>query len=93
MILVAAASYLLPARDERRARRVADLVNASIEISPYNDPEDERLDELRAPRMTVFVNHTGRFTHHDIIAACVKLERTGFIPMPHVVARRLASFT
>jgi methylenetetrahydrofolate reductase (NADPH) len=85
---------LVPARDKQPTRRVADLIgNASIEISPRDDPADERLDQLLAPGMTVFVNHTGRFTHHDIIAACVKLEHAGFVPVPHVAARRLASFT
>jgi len=41
----------------------------------------------------VFVNHPGSVTHHDIVAICAKLQRAGFIPVPHVAARRLASFT
>ncbi len=32
-------------------------------------------------------------THHDIVAACVRLHRAGFVPVPHVAVRRLASFT
>jgi methylenetetrahydrofolate reductase (NADH) len=76
------------------SRRVAELIGAaSIEISPRDDPARERLPELLAPGATVFVNHAGSFTHHDIVAACVRLRRVGFSPTPHVAARRLASFT
>jgi methylenetetrahydrofolate reductase (NADPH) len=77
-----------------RTRRAAQLIGAaSIEISPRDDPVRDRLGELLAPGTTVFVNHPRSVTHHDIVAACVKLRRAGFIPMPHVAARRLASFT
>ncbi len=41
----------------------------------------------------MLVNHPASVTHHDIVAACVKLRRAGFTPMPHIAARRLASFT
>jgi methylenetetrahydrofolate reductase (NADPH) len=82
------------ALDDRRARRVAELIGAaSIEISPRDDPMRERLSDLLAPGTTVFVNHPGSVTHHDIVAACTKLRRAGFFPTPHVAARRLVSFT
>jgi methylenetetrahydrofolate reductase (NADPH) len=82
----------LPSVD--RQRRIAELIGAaSIEISPRDDPEREQLSELLPPATTVFVNNPGSATHHDIVAACVKLQRAGFLPVPHVVARRLASFT
>lgn len=74
--------------------RVAELIGtASIEILPRDEPALEQLPELLAPGSTVFVNHPGSFTHHDIVAACIKLRRAGFIPVPHIAARRLASFT
>src|SRR5215469_2384195 len=77
-----------------RDHRIARLVGAaSISISPRNDPARERLVELLAPGTTVFIDHPGSVTHHDIVAACVKLRRAGFTPIPHVAARRLASFT
>ena len=41
----------------------------------------------------MFVNHPPSVTHHDIVAACARLQRAGFVPVPHVAARRLASFT
>jgi methylenetetrahydrofolate reductase (NADPH) len=78
----------------QQRRRVTELVAAcSIEISPRDDFAGERLRELLDPGMTVFVNHPGSVTHHDIVAACARLRRAGFNPVPHIAARRLASFT
>ena len=77
-----------------RRRRVDELVAAcSIEISPRDDFAGERLRELFDPGMTVFVNHPGSVTHHDIVAACARLRHAGFDPVPHIAVRRLASFT
>jgi methylenetetrahydrofolate reductase (NADPH) len=74
--------------------RATELVAAcSIEISPRDDFAGERLRELLKPGMTVFVNHPGSVTHHDIVAACARLRRAGFNPVPHIAVRRLASFT
>jgi methylenetetrahydrofolate reductase (NADPH) len=77
-----------------RHHRVAELVAAcSIEVSPRDDFAGERLRELLDPGRTVFVNHPGSVTHHDIVAACARLRRAEFNPVPHVAVRRLASFT
>jgi methylenetetrahydrofolate reductase (NADPH) len=79
----------LPRRD-----RAAELVAAcSIEISPRDEFAGDGLRELLDPGTTVFVNHPGSVTHHDIVAACARLRRAGFNPVPHIAARRLASFT
>jgi methylenetetrahydrofolate reductase (NADPH) len=75
-------------------RRVAALTAAaSIEISPRDELAGERLRDLFRPGTRVFVNYPASVTHHDIVAACVRLRRTGFEPVPHVAARRLASYT
>jgi methylenetetrahydrofolate reductase (NADH) len=77
-----------------RNRRLTELVAAcSIEISPRDDLAGEGLRELLDPGTTVFVNHPGSVTHHDIVAACARLRRAGFNPVPHIAVRRLASFT
>jgi methylenetetrahydrofolate reductase (NADPH) len=74
--------------------RLAELVAAcSIEVSPRDDFAGDRLRELLDPGKTVFVNHPGSVTHHDIVAACARLRHAGFNPVPHIAARRLASFT
>lgn len=83
----------MPGRQYRDHRIAALLGAASIEISPRDDPVRERLPELLPPGATVFVNHPGSSSHHDIVAACVKLRVAGFEPQPHIAARRLASFT
>ncbi len=75
-------------------RRVAELIGAcSLEISPRDDLAGERLRELIEPGTIVFVNHPASVTHHDIVAACARLRHAGFTPVPHIAARRLASFT
>jgi methylenetetrahydrofolate reductase (NADPH) len=81
--------HSLPRRD-----RAAELVAAcSIEISPRDEFAGEKLRELFEPGTTVFVNYPGSVTHHDIVGACARLRRAGFDPVPHIAARRLASFT
>jgi methylenetetrahydrofolate reductase (NADPH) len=78
----------------QRGHRVAELVAAcSIEISPRDDFAGEKLRELFDPGTTVFVNHPGTVTHHDVVAACARLRGAGFSPVPHIAVRRLASFT
>ena len=77
----------------RNRRVVALTAAATIEISPRADLAREQLPEFLAAGETVFVNYPGSATHHDIVAACVNLRRAGFAPVPHVAARRLASFT
>jgi len=80
---------LAPRRD-----RAAELVGAcSIEISPRDDFAGERLRELFDRGTTVFVNYPASVTHHDVVAACRRLRRAGFNTVPHIAARRLASFT
>jgi methylenetetrahydrofolate reductase (NADPH) len=75
-------------------RRAAELIaDCSIEISPRDDLVGDGLRRLLEPGRTVFVNHPPSVTHHDIVAACVRVRRDGFVPVPHVAARRLASFT
>ena len=74
--------------------RAAELVAAcSIEMSPRDDVAGDGLRRLLEPGRVVFVNHPASVTHHDIVAACARLRRAGFIAVPHVAARRLASFT
>jgi len=80
--------------DNADRRRAAQLIGAcSIEIAPREELAGEGLRELLDPGARVFVNHPGSVTHHDIVAVCVKLRRAGFVPVPHLAARRLASFT
>ena len=77
-----------------QSRRVAQLIGAaSLEISPREELAGEGLREWLDAGTRVFVNHPAGVTHHDIVAACCKLRRAGFVPVPHAAVRRLASFT
>jgi methylenetetrahydrofolate reductase (NADPH) len=82
---------VLPADLRRRASAL--IHDCSIELSPRDEFAGDALRPLLAPGTTVFVNHPPSVTHHDIVGACVRLHRAGFVPVPHVAARRLASFT
>ncbi len=77
----------------QRQRATALIGACSIELSPRDGLAGDGLRRLLAPGTTVFVNHPPSVTHHDIVAACTRLRRAGFVPVPHVAARRLASFT
>jgi len=75
-------------------RRSAELIGTcSLELSPRDELAGDSLRPLLPSGTTVFVNHPPSVTHHDIVAACVRLDRAGFVPVPHVAARRLSSFT
>ncbi len=86
-------SPLVPPRERHRHRAAELIAAASIEISPRDELAGEMLRGLFVPGTTVFINHPASVTHHDIVAACAKLRRAGFTPVPHIAARRLASFT
>jgi methylenetetrahydrofolate reductase (NADPH) len=76
------------------SNRAAELIRAcSIEMAPRDGLAGDGLRGLLAPGTMVFVNHPSSATYHDIVAACARLQRTGFTPVPHIAARRLANFT
>ena len=77
---------------DRQQRRIAALVaSSSIEISPRDPLTGDALRDLFAPETTIFVAHPPSASCDDVVAACVRLHRAGFNPIPHVAARRLAS--
>jgi methylenetetrahydrofolate reductase (NADPH) len=78
----------------QQQQRAASLIGAcSVELSPLDDCAGDPLRQLLSPDTAVFVSHPPGVTHHDIVGACVRLRRAGFVPVPHVASRRLASFT
>jgi methylenetetrahydrofolate reductase (NADPH) len=83
----------MPAEQMGPDRAARLLATASIEVSPKDELAGPPLRELFRPGTQVYVNYPASVTHHDIVAACVRLRRAGFLPVPHVAARRLASYT
>ena len=81
-----------PSSPARRPQPVRELLaTASIELSPRDPFAGEALRDLFAPQTTVFVSHPPSAAWGDIVAACVRLRRAGFEPIPHIAARRLDS--
>lgn len=74
-------------------RAMALISGCSIELSPRDEYAGEPLRRLLDPGTVVFVSHPPSVTYHDIVGACARLRRAGFDPVPHVAARKLASFT
>jgi methylenetetrahydrofolate reductase (NADPH) len=73
--------------------RIAELVGTcSIELSPHDELAGDALRGLFDPGTTVFVNCPPSVTHRDMLDACARLQRSGFVAVPHVVARLLADF-
>ncbi|HZA66254.1 MAG TPA: hypothetical protein VE592_04850, partial [Geminicoccaceae bacterium] len=46
-----------------------------------------------APGTEVYIASTPRDTRHGLVETARKLHQAGFVPVPHVTARSLASFT
>jgi methylenetetrahydrofolate reductase (NADPH) len=79
------------AQDWQR-RRVAELIaTASIELSPRDELAGAGLCDLFPAGTTVFVSHPASASYRDIVTACARLRQAGFVPVPHIAARRLAS--
>jgi methylenetetrahydrofolate reductase (NADPH) len=87
----AALQFAEPAMASERLARL--LAECSVEIAPGDALAGEELRELFAPGRMVFVGHPAGTGHHAIVAACERLRRAGFVPVPHLAARRVASFT
>lgn len=74
--------------------RAAGLIaNCSIEVTPRDRYAGEALADLFAAGTTVFVNYPASVTYQDVVSACARLRGAGFVPVPHVAARRLTGFT
>src|SRR5262249_58230749 len=93
MCAAARPAPIAAAGDRIRGRAAALIAAASIELSPRDEWAGRRLRDLFTAGTGVFVNHPGSVTHQDIAAACARLRQPGLWPVPHVAARRLASFT
>lgn len=87
------AALAMPAEQMRPDRAGRLLAAASIEVSPRDELAGPRLRDLFRSGTRAYVNYPVSVTHHDIVAACVRLHRAGFLPVPHIAARRLASYT
>jgi hypothetical protein len=86
---MAAADAASPQPNEARVREL--LAAASIELSPRDELAGDGLRGLFPSGATVFVNHPPSAGYSAIVAACARLRKADFVPVPHIAARRLAS--
>lgn len=82
----AAAAYLA-------ARIRALLAGATLDVAARDRAADSVCRDLLAPGTPVSINHSPSDTTQGIVAAAARLRRAGFVPVPHVAVRHLASFT
>lgn len=77
---------------DANGRRVRELLaTASIEVSPRDELAGDGLRGHFPAGSTIFITHPPSADYPRIIAACTRLRKAGFVPVPHIAARRLAS--
>src|SRR6266567_706746 len=87
-----AASQIIDASPEDDRRGIqALLAGASLEISSRDPAEIDPCAGLLEPGTAVTVSMPPGQTYHGTVALAARLKRAGFRPVPHVVARRIAS--
>ncbi|MBI1775440.1 MAG: hypothetical protein HYR63_08845 [Proteobacteria bacterium] len=72
---------------------MAALADASIEVSARAAKHLEEGLQVLRPGTAVFISLIPGETYQDALLVAKRLRRAGFEPVPHVIARSLASFT
>ncbi len=75
-------------------RELARLLRGySIEVTTHNRSAVEQCRMHVAPGTEVYIAFVPGETHHAVVATAAGLNAAGFVPVPHVTARGVASFT
>ena len=75
-------------------RELARLLRGySIEVTTHNRSAVELCRTHVAPGTEVYIAFVPGETHHAVIATAMRLRAAGFVPVPHVTARSIASYT
>jgi methylenetetrahydrofolate reductase (NADPH) len=80
-----------PAKTGRELARL--LRGYSIEVTTHNRSAVELCRTHVAPGTEVYIAFVPGETHHAVIATATGLRAAGFVPVPHVTARGIASYT
>ena len=75
------------------ARIMALAAGASLDVSARDATADAVCRAQLAPGTPVHIVHTAADTTPGIVAAAARLQRAGLVPVPHVAARGIASYT
>jgi methylenetetrahydrofolate reductase (NADPH) len=65
----------------------------SVEVTAHGAAAADICRAHLPPGTEVYVAFTPRDTHHGVVDTATKLHEAGFLPVPHVTARNVASFT
>jgi methylenetetrahydrofolate reductase (NADPH) len=65
----------------------------SIEVTTHGRSAVELCRAHLAPGTEVYIAFVPGETHHAVVATAARLRAAGFVPVPHVTARSVASFT
>jgi len=85
---------LAPDLDSLNRTGIIELVaGASLEVSARDGHAEDACRNLLPRGTPVYVSFVPGATYHASVAACARLKRAGFHPVPHVAARYLLSFT
>lgn len=83
-----------PELDIAEREDVAALLRGySIEVTAHGAGAAEVCRAHLPPGAEVYIAFTPRETHHGMVATATGLGAAGFVPVPHVTARNVASFT
>src|SRR5262245_15548192 len=80
-----------PSLDDERKGISAFLAGASLELSSRDPAEIDACAGLLEPGTAVYISFPPGQTYHGTVALAARLARSGFRPVPHVAARRIAS--
>jgi methylenetetrahydrofolate reductase (NADPH) len=69
------------------------LPGSSVEVTARGATAADACRANLAPGTEVYVAFAPRDTHHGLVDTAAKLRAAGFVPVPHVTARSVASFT
>jgi methylenetetrahydrofolate reductase (NADPH) len=76
------------------ADHLAQLLRGySIEVTTHNRSAVELCRTHLTPGTEVYIAFVPGETHHAVVATAARLRAAGFLPVPHVTARSVASFT
>jgi methylenetetrahydrofolate reductase (NADPH) len=78
------------ARGDEKARIIALLQDASLELSSRDPTEIDACVPLLAPGTEVYISIPPGQTYHGSVALAARLKRAGFRPVPHIAARQIA---
>jgi methylenetetrahydrofolate reductase (NADPH) len=77
--------------EEERRSIAALLAGASVELCSRDPAEIDACAGLLEPGTAVYISMPPGHTWHGTVAVAARLRRHGFLPVPHITARRIAS--